>query len=212
MHIASRLTTSIQADRSARALLGDRHPLARAVHRTSVALERSCVVGGMACVSAAALLEGVHAALAYLLASAFVLSVLACDLALLVGTRAACAREVIIEGRADVPLAVVRRARDRLLDPAVRTALAQHLEAVRDDARRAGGPPPMAHQVFSRRVIAEADAELTAAAERLRADTAGVRGIAMAQRLVTDGCSPLYGTSAGALREELHRIIFMLGD
>lgn len=212
MHIASHLTTSIQAARSARALLGDRHPLAHAMHRTSVAVERSCVVGGLACVSTAALLEGVHEALAYLLSSALVLAVLACDLALLVGTRGACAREVIIEGRADVPLAVVRRERDRLLDSAHRSALAEHLEAIRGEARCPCGRLPQAHPVFRRRVIAEVEPELAAVAQRLRAEPAGVRGIAMAQRLVSDGCSPLYGASAGELRQELHRIIFRLGD
>jgi hypothetical protein len=212
MHIASHLTASFQADRSARALLGDDHPLARAVHRTSVAIERSWVVGGTACVSAAALLEGAHWALANLLASAVVLAVLACELALLAGHRTACARQVIIDDGADVAVAVVQRERDRLLDPGHRAVLARHVEAMREEGQRPGGRLPMAHPVFSRRVIAAVDPELAAVARRLRAEAVGVRGIAMAERLLTDGCSPLYGTSAGELREELRRTMFMLDD
>jgi hypothetical protein len=211
MHITSRLTSSLQADRSARALLGEHHPLARATHRTSVTVERCCVVGGTACVSAAALLEGAHGALSYLIASAVVLAVLACYLALLASHRAACAREVIIEGLVDVPLAVVQRERDRLLDRAHRAELANHVEAMREEGQRPGGRLPMAHPVFSRRVIAAVDPELEALARRLRPESANVRGIAMAERLLTDGCSPLYGTSVGELREELHRIMFSLG-
>jgi hypothetical protein len=212
MHMTSRVTTSLQADRSARALLGEHHPLARAMHRTSVAVERSCVVCGTACVSVGALLEGAHGALAYLLASAVVLAVLSCELAFLASRRTACAREVIIEGLVDVPLAVVQRERDRLVDRAHWAELANHVEAMREEGRRPGGRLPMGHPVFSRRVIAAVDPELEVLARRLRTESVSVRGIAMAERLLTDGCSPLYGTSVGELREELHRIMFSLGD
>ena len=211
MHITSRLTASPQADRSARAVLGDDHPLARAVHRTSVAVERSCVVCLTAGISAGARLEGVHGALAFLVASTVVLAGLGCDLVLLAQRRRICARELIIEGRADLPLAAVRRERQRLLDPAHRDALAEQLGAIRREARRPVARPPAARPMFSLRVVAAVDPELNAVARRLRTEPTGIRGAAMAERLLTDGCSPLYGSSPQALREELRRISFMLG-
>ena len=205
MHIASRLTRSLEEDRAARAFLGDRHPLVRAVYRTSVAVERSCVVCGMACASAAAHLEGVHGALAYLVASVVVQGALACDLALLASRRGDCARELIIQGRADLPLDAVQR------EPARRAALADQLEAIRQAAQRPVPRPPAARPMFKLRVVAAVDPELAVVARRLWSEPQGVRGIAMAQRLLTDGGSPLYGASTGALREELRRLIFMLG-
>ena len=211
MHIASRLTRSLEEDRAARAFLGDRHPLVRAVYRTSVAVERSCVVCGMACASAAAHLEGVHGALAYLVASVVVQGALACDLALLASRRGDCARELIIQGRADLPLDAVQRERGRLLDPGRRAALADQLEAIRQAAQGPVPRPPAARPMFKLRVVAAVDPELAVVARRLRSEPQGVRGIAMAQRLLTDGGSPLYGASTGALREELRRLIFMLG-
>jgi hypothetical protein len=44
----------------------------------------------------------------------------------------------------------------------------------------------------------------------LRSEDPGLRGIAKAERLLGDGCSALYGHDAEALREELHRIRFLL--
>jgi hypothetical protein len=211
MHIASRLTRSLHEDRAARALLDDRHPLVRAVYRTSVALERSCVVCGMACASAAGHLEGVHGALAYLVASVVVQGALACDLALLASRRVHCARDLIIHGRTDLPLHTVQRERGRLLDPARRAVFADQLDAIRQAAQRPVPRLRAARPMFNLRVVTAVDPELAVVARRLRSETPGVRGIAMAQRLLSDGCSPLYGASTGALREELRRIIFMLG-
>jgi hypothetical protein len=177
-----------------------------------VAVERSCVVCGIACVSAVAHLEGAHGALAYLLAAVAVQAALACDLALLAGRRSLCARDLIVEGRADLPLPVVQRERTRLLDPARRAALADALEQIRRTAVRLVPGPPDARPLFHPRVVAAVDPQLAVVARVLRTEGAGVRGIAMVQRLLTDGASPLYGESPGALCEELRRIMFRLEE
>lgn len=211
MHIASRATHPLQSDRRARVLLGSDHPLVRVLHRTVVAVERSYVVSGLLAGSAVVWLEGVHGALAFLLASAVVQIALACDVAALVSRRRECARDLIIEGRGDLPLEAVQRECRRLEDPAYREDLAHGLDIIRDAAAHPVSWPPAARPLFRVDVVAAVDRELAEVAVRLRGERAGVRGVAMLERLVTDGTSPLYGDRTRPLREELHRISFLLG-
>ena len=65
--------------------------------------------------------------------------------------------------------------------------------------------------LLSARMIVAARPELIQVAERLREDAPGVRGVALVERLLSEGRSPLRGGSAGELRRELRRIQFMLG-
>jgi hypothetical protein len=211
MHLASRLTSAAQEDRSARTLLGPGHPLVRVVHRMGVALERSCVVCGLACASGVALVEGVHAALALLLACAVVGLALGSELALLAPRRSDCALDIIVQGRADLPLKAVQHERGRLVERVRTGALADDYEAIRATALRSVPRPSTYRPVFHVRVVAAVEPELAAVAQRLQAAAPSLRGVAMAQRLITDGCSPLYGADVRSLREELRRIVFMLG-
>jgi hypothetical protein len=211
MHIASRVTHPLQSDRRARVLLGGDHPLVHALHRTSFAHERSYVVSALLAGSAVAWLEGVHGALGVLLASAVVQIALACDVAVLVRRRRECARDLIIEGRGELPLEAVQRERRRLEDPAHRADLAHGLEAIREIAAHPASWPPAARPLFRVGVVAAVDRELAEVAVRLREERVGVRGVAMLERLITDGTSPLYGDRTRPLCEELHRISFLLG-
>jgi hypothetical protein len=60
-------------------------------------------------------------------------------------------------------------------------------------------------------VVAAVTGELGEIARLLRSGEAAVRGVAMLERLLTDGASALYGEDVRTLREELHRIRFILG-
>jgi hypothetical protein len=60
-------------------------------------------------------------------------------------------------------------------------------------------------------VLAAVEPQLRDLARLLRTDAAGVRGIALLDRLVTSGTSPLYGTRVAPLRDELGRIRYFLG-
>jgi hypothetical protein len=53
--------------------------------------------------------------------------------------------------------------------------------------------------------------ELRAVVALLRQGSASARGVALAERLLTDGGSALYGHDLVALREELGRLRYLLG-
>jgi hypothetical protein len=105
----------------------------------------------------------------------------------------------------------VARERARFSDPAHRRALARWLDEVRRDAehppRRVGRARPLS----SARVVAQAAPELEELAERLPEGEVSVRAMAMTERLLCHGTSPLYGHDPDALRWQLRRIRLTLG-
>ena len=54
--------------------------------------------------------------------------------------------------------------------------------------------------------------DLRAISRRLGAQHASVRGVALAERLMSDGTSPLYRDQADVLREQLQRIYDLMTD
>jgi hypothetical protein len=78
---------------------------------------------------------------------------------------------------------------------------------MRQEAARRPGP---VRPLFNRRVVAEVAPELATIAALLRRDHTGEQGVAMIERLVVDGGSPLYRDDVEALREELHRVHYLL--
>ena len=63
---------------------------------------------------------------------------------------------------------------------------------------------------FSVQLVRPLAAELREIAALLRSDTAGVPGVALAERLLTFPASPLWGADSRGLAEELARIRFLL--
>jgi hypothetical protein len=61
-------------------------------------------------------------------------------------------------------------------------------------------------------VLAAVEPQLRELARSLHADGAGVRGVALLDRLITSGSSPLYGARVEPLRDELGRIRYLLGS
>jgi hypothetical protein len=115
--------------------------------------------------------------------------------------------ELVSGGREHLPLDVVARERRRLDDPRHRARLAASLEHLADMRVRSG---ERRRPICSRRVLAAVEPQLRDIAGRLRAGGVDVRGVALLDRLVTSGSSPLYGEEVGALRNELARSRYWL--
>jgi hypothetical protein len=105
---------------SAGGLLGVGHPLVRVLNAMTVRVEQSVVVLAVMSAGGIALAAGVSQALGLIVGTAVVQSALTGSLALLVSDRRAHVRDLIIDGRDSLPLAVVQRERRRLLAPAYR--------------------------------------------------------------------------------------------
>jgi len=188
------------------ALLGHEHPLARAEERLRRLRAQLAAVAALLAGAGAALLVEVGDTRALLLAAALVLAWLAVCLLTTSASRRDRALDLIAEGRATLPLAAVRRQRERLLSPGHACALAQSLDQIRCESRtgacrRTFGPP-----LYVPAVIRQLDGELARIVELLRGPAPGVVAVARAERLLGGERSPLYGEDPRRLGEELRRI------
>jgi hypothetical protein len=117
--------------------------------------------------------------------------------------------DLIVEGRGDLPLHDVARERRCLLDRGHQHQLAGWLDGIRREAEepvRIGRTRP----IFSVRVILAVAPDLATVAAQLRSADSSLRGVAAAERLLSDGTSSLYGQDENLLSEELHRIRYLL--
>ena len=211
MHLTSPLTHTAQADRSAREFLGDDHPLVGILERRSAAIRHLVFVAIILVVTAAAWLGGARTAGALSAAAAVVAAILALRIACLVWLARVHACDLIIQGRADLPLDIVRRQCMRLLDRKHCDDLADWVDRTWTAAARSLGSRYQPHPLLNARVVRAVRPELAEIAGRLRENAPGVRGIALVERLLSEGGSPLHGGSVDELRQELRRIRFMLG-
>ncbi len=210
MRLTSHRLDALPDDPSAAALLGSDHPLVRAVDCFSIRVQQSLAVAALLSGSSIALVEGVSAALSFVVAAAAVLPVLLCRAAVAAWNKRERALDLIIDGHENLPLEIIRRERRRLLDPNHRDLLARSLDGIRVKAENPVHRRPLAPPVFSARAIAAVASNLTDIARLLGDDHAGPRGVAATRRLLFDGTSPLYGDDVRLLQEELHRIRFLL--
>jgi hypothetical protein len=145
-------------------------------------------------------------------AASVVLLALVAVAATLRDQRRRLAFDLIAEGRQSLPVRDVERERRRLAALRTRVQLAKSFERVVEEAvaprRLAPDPFPMVRPLVAARVAAD----LSRVAALLLDASPGVRGVALAERLLTDGGSPLYGTDVVALREELGRVRFLLSS
>jgi hypothetical protein len=195
---------------AARELLGSAHPLTLVEDKLTALYTRSLVVAALLCAGIAALLDGLAAGLPLTIAAAVVEAALGCRAVLLGESRREHALELIAQGHGDLPIEAVARQRRRLVDPARRRCLAKGFDVIRDEALHPPPPQARVRPIFDRRLIMAAAPELATIARLLRDDTAGLRGIAIAQQLLTQGGSPLYRSNLRLLREELQRIHYHL--
>ena len=210
MRLTSHRLDALPDDPSAAALLGSDHPLVRAADRFSMRVQQSLTVGALVLGSAIALIQGVSAALSLAVAAVAVLPVFGCGAAVAAWSKRGRALELIIDGRGDLPLEIVRRERRRLLDPNHRAALGRSLVGIRAEAENPVHRPQFGPPMFIARAIAAVASDITDIATLLGDNQVGLRGVAMTRRLLFDGTSPLYGEDVRLLQEELHRIRFLL--
>jgi hypothetical protein len=192
----------------AREYLGAGHPLTLLTELRATTLEQALAVSAMLGLGLAALAAGASWATSIVIAAVVVELGLALRAAGLSLEARAHALDLIIQGRGDVPLAPVARHLTRLRDRDHRYALARSVAQTRNTAMR--HPEAVAAPIFKVSVVNEVTDELANVAELLVRPEADVRGVALIERLLSDGTSPLYSDDVDTLRAELRRIHFAL--
>jgi hypothetical protein len=195
----------------AEALLGSGDPLVSSLRRRAEAvLELWVTVGALAC-SAVAVMAAGRGAVPFVLASAVAVLVFGVRVVLRTVARRDAVRDLIIGGRCELPLPVVRHECGRLLAPNRRERLAHSYETLGDPPDAAGHVASRACVIVAPSVVSRVRPELARVAVLLRGERPPVRGVAAAERLVCDGTSSLYGREVEVIRQDLHRIAFLLG-
>jgi len=197
--------------RAAESTLGRRHRLTRTVANLHTVARQSLVAISVALLAGGTLI--LHLGFARLFVGAALVVGVAFALAWAVTYRIARerAQELIASGGGEVAVSVVARERRRLASPRARERLARSLEEHYRDALRwhqifPGFRPPSGVQQ-----LRDLPGEVKGLTTALRRDRVRVQGVALAERLITNGHeSPLYGDRLGPLREELNRIRFLL--
>jgi hypothetical protein len=191
---------------SAESELGWHEPLAHALERYAVALAQLCVASAVCGLTLVTVAAGVEDGVPVVLASAATGLVLAARVAMRSSECRERALDMIVAGRAGVRVAVVQREVARALDPKRRESLAGGYDSIADERRR-----PRA-VVVEPLAVAQVRTELERVTRLLRAPDATARGVAAAQRLLCDGTSSMFGRDAERLREDLHRVAYLLSD
>jgi hypothetical protein len=211
IHFPPRAAAAHSADarQSAAAVLGASHPLVRTIEALAAAGAQALGVAALLVAGVIAAASGAAWGMAVAASAAVVLVFVAMAAALLLQQRRDDVIALIAGGDGDVPLPVVERERQRLLNQRMRTALGETLEALIDEAVKPPAVP--ARPLFDPTVVARVAPELHELGELPRADPGDARAVALVWRLVCDGAtSPLYRGNAGELRTELARIRFVL--
>jgi hypothetical protein len=201
------------ASQTPSAVLGPDHPLARAIDGLESVVRQLRVVSAVLIGSMIDFREGVAWAEDAALSAVIVLFGLAIVSAVLAQRRRDRALDRILEGHESVQIAVVQRERQRLRAARTQRLLARSIDSMVEEASNPAKPCVRgARPLFEISVVALVAEDLRAISRLLRAERASVRGVALAERLVSDGTSPLYGDQAPALRGELHRIHDLMND
>jgi hypothetical protein len=194
---------------AAEAQLGLTHPLVGLLASLRTSVEQMCAVAAVALIGSALLLAAARSLLALLVgAGAAEITLIARWMIRRVAVRDVCL-DLVIEGRGDVDIRVLERERRRLAEPRHRATLALSITRLVQAAER---PParPRARPIFSVRVVRSVELELRAIAGQLLAAAPAAQGVALMERLLHDGASPLYGSEVEPLRRELGRARYLL--
>jgi hypothetical protein len=196
---------------SPRDVLGSEHPFTRANDTLSVLLRQASAVGLVLLGSVAGLIFGVGHAVSLFLGSSIVLLVLAALAGEQWDRRRFAARQLVLDGRETLPLAPIQRERRRLLEARTRHYVARSFERVLQHVTRRPAPAPASvRPLFDVGTVAAVTDDLREIVKLLHTGVARARGVALAERLLTEGVSPLYGYDAIALRDELRRVRYLL--
>jgi hypothetical protein len=192
-------------------LLNPDHPLVQTSSDLAAALHQVAAVGAVLVGSVLALILGATGAVPLVIGAAIVLLALVAIAGQLWDRRRRAARDLVLEGRETLPVPVVQRERRRLLEERTRGYVARSLERVLQHVTRRPTPVPASvRPLFDVRTVATVVEDLQAIIALLRSEAPQARGVALAERLLTEGFSPLYGENALALRDELRRVRYLL--
>jgi hypothetical protein len=191
-------------------LLGADHPLVRDVEQLALLLNQLSVALAVLVGGVAALYEGASAAVAVIIAAGIALLLLACRAAVLIESRRVHVLDLISEGGADLPIPAVERMCVRLRHARHRRRLVRSIDALLENGTGAFDLVTAPWRFMRADLIATVRHELTAIGALLSDDRASLQGIAMMERLVSDGTSTLHGRNPRLLRDDLRRIRFVL--
>jgi hypothetical protein len=119
--------------------------------------------------------------------------------------------ELLAEGHCRAHIRLLERERRRLMAPRHRIMLAPWIIGLVKAAERPQ-PRGLGRPVFTASVVRTLAPELRGIAERLAAPAASAHGLALLERLLHNGVSPLYGSEVEPLRRELGRARYLLED
>lgn len=195
-------------------VLGPGHPLTRACFALDHAVRQVTVIAALLGGSLGATLAGAAWARSVAVAAGLVLLGTAAVAGLRAQRRRDLALDIVITGPERLPLAVIQRQHRRLSSQRTRGSLARTLESmVQETLHRAWTLPLSSRPRLYAPLIMAVQDDLRELAALLRSGTVGVRGVALCERIVTMGTSPLYGRDLAPLRTELLRARFLLaGD
>lgn len=192
---------------SAEATLDPGHPLIAILRFSQTVREQVLTVAGLQTAGVILLWKG-PLALPLALACGVVQIALGLRIVYLESQKRVACRQLIIEGREQLPLLSVRRELRRLGDSRYRTVLAGSIEELANEASHPYCERP--HPIYRPTVVRAVAAQLGEIAALMRINDAPVRGVAHVEWLITSGSSPLYGTDVRPLREELARAQYFL--
>lgn len=188
------------------AFLGANHPLVRGAELRGDLWRQALVTAATVLFGAIGAASSRGWGLPLLVAAVIVQLGVGVGLVLLAQLQQERARELIIAGRGGLPLSALERERQRLQRPRRRAGLANGLEDLVRAAERWSRIVPTARPVFDPRQVRTAAPELRAIASLLRASTVDARAVALVERLLTSGASPLYGREPAELHRALEHI------
>jgi hypothetical protein len=192
------------------ALVGAGHPLVGVLRGLKTTRDQVLMVTAIQVIAAVLLLERVPLALPLFVAGGVVLTALGCRVAFLRSRRRDECRELIIRGGDWLPLAPVELESRRFRDIRYQTRLALALEEIADIAECRRFQSPIVAVVCHVRVLRPVAPQLREIVSLLLSGRAAVCGVALVEQLLVFGDSPLYGTRAEPLRQELGRARYLL--
>jgi hypothetical protein len=154
--------------------------------------------------------EGVSAAVALMVAAAVTQLLLAARAVVLIESRRRHVLDVISEGRADLPIVAVGRVGVQLGSERHRRRLTQSVDSLLDAAVGSFDVVTTPWRFARADLVAGVRDELIQIRALLEGQAAGLAGMAMVERLLTDGTSSLHGDDPRVVREDLRRVRFLL--
>ena len=206
----NRLGAETVRDRcAAGAALGPAHPLVGVLAELETVGQQLPAVAAVNVLALTLWWAGLPGGFPLVAISVFGLVVLGCRRMLLVQRRRELCLDLIVAGRARLPLAAVARESRRLLMPHYRACLARTLE----DLARVGqhGRQPLTAQPWrDMKGVRSTSPQLHELACLLRRGRVSARAVAVTEQLLASPESPLYGSEPELLREELRRVRYLL--